>query len=69
VPPPTNSLARQARTEKRPRLVGWDLYRERDVVERLVGRLKEYHQIATRYDKLAATYIAFVQLATVRLWL
>jgi len=39
------------------------------VVERLVGRLKEYRRIATRYDKLAASYLAFVQLAAVRMWL
>ncbi len=45
------------------------LYRERNVVERLVGRLKEFRRIATRYDKLAASYLAFVQLASIRLWL
>jgi transposase len=45
------------------------LYRERNVVERLVGRLKEFRRIATRYDKLAASYLAFVQLAAIRIWL
>jgi transposase len=45
------------------------LYRERNVVERLVGRLKEFRRIATRYDKLAASYLAFVQLASIRIWL
>jgi transposase len=39
------------------------------VVERLVGRLKEYRRIATRYDKLAVSYLAFVQLAAIRMWL
>jgi transposase len=29
----------QFRTERTPRIVGWDLYRDRNVVERLVGRL------------------------------
>jgi transposase len=43
------------------------LYRERNVVERLVGRLKEFRRVATRYDKLAASYLAFVQLASLRL--
>jgi transposase len=33
----------------------------------LVGRLKEYRRIATRYDKLAASYLAFVQLAAIRM--
>jgi transposase len=59
----------QFRTERTPRIVDWDLYRDRNVVERLVGRLKEYRRIATRYDKLAASYLAYVQLAAIRLWL
>ena len=59
----------QLKTEKTPRLMDWALYRERNVVERLVGRLKEYRRIATRYDKLAASYLAFVQLAAIRIWL
>jgi transposase len=41
----------------------------RDTTERLVGRLKEYRRIATRYDKLAVSYLAFVQLAAIRMWL
>jgi hypothetical protein len=32
------------------------LDREQNVVERLVGRLKGSHRIATRYDKLATSY-------------
>ena len=59
----------QLKTERTPRLMDWGLYRERNVVERLVGRLKEYRRIATRYDKLAASYLAFVQLAAIRIWL
>ena len=38
-------------------------YRERNAVERLVGRLKQYRRVATRYDKLAATFLGFVHLA------
>ena len=56
----------QLKTEKAPRLMDWVLYRERNVVERLVGRLKEYRRIATRYEKLAESYLAFVQLAALR---
>jgi transposase len=44
-------------------------YRRRNAVERLVGRLKECRRIVTRYDKLAASYLAFVQLAAIRMWL
>lgn len=40
-------------------------YRERNRAERLVGRLKQFRRVATRYDKLAATFLGFVQLALV----
>jgi transposase len=36
------------------------------VVERLVGWLKESRRVATRYDKLAASYLAFARLAIMR---
>jgi transposase len=36
----------------------WAIYRERNVVERLVVALKKYRRIATRYDKLATSYLA-----------
>jgi transposase len=44
-------------------------YRERNVRERLVGRLKQFRRIATRYEKLAANYQAMLTLAAITLWL
>jgi transposase len=41
-------------------------YRRRNVVERLVGWLKEARRVATRYDKLAIHYLAMVKLAMTR---
>jgi transposase len=38
-------------------------YRGRNVVERLVGWLKERRRIATRYEKLAVNYRAMVHVA------
>lgn len=46
-----------------------ELYRSRNVVERLINRLKQYRRVATRYEKRAANYLAMVTLAAVRLWL
>ena len=37
-------------------------YRRRNRVERLVGKLKQFRRIATRYEKLAATFLAFIHL-------
>jgi transposase len=41
-------------------------YRRRNVVERLVGWLKESRRVATRYEKLAVNYLALVKLAMIR---
>ena len=46
-----------------------DLYRARNLVERFFNKIKQCRRVATRYDKLAANYLAFVQLASIRLWL
>jgi transposase len=45
------------------------IYRERNHVERFFNKLKQYRRIATRYDKLGAAFFAFIQLASVRIWL
>jgi transposase len=45
------------------------LYRARNQVERFFNRIKQCRRIATRYDRLAANYLAFVRLASIRLWL
>ena len=44
-------------------------YRARNRVERFLNRIKQCRRVATRYDKLAVNYLAFVQLASIRLWL
>ena len=44
-------------------------YRERNVVERLINRLKQWRRIATRYEKRAANYLAMLTLAAIVLWL
>lgn len=42
-----------------------ELYRERNVVERCIGWLKENRRIATRYEKLAVHYLAMVKLGVI----
>ena len=37
--------------------------------ERFFNKIKQCRRVATRYDKLAANYLAFIQLASIRLWL
>jgi transposase len=45
------------------------LYRACNLVERFFNKIKHCRRVATRYDKLTANNLAFVQLASIRLWL
>jgi transposase len=45
------------------------LYGARNLVERFFNKIKQCRRVATCYDKLAANYLAFIQLASIRLWL
>jgi transposase len=45
------------------------LYRARNLVERFFNQNKQCRRIATRYEKLAANYLPFIQHASIRLWL
>jgi transposase len=56
------------RNRRQPICFGPHLYRARNRIERFF-KIKHCRRIATRYDKLAANYLAFVQLASIRLWL
>jgi len=45
------------------------MYRSRNLVERLINRLKQFRRVATRYEKRADNYLAMLLLATLTLWL
>jgi len=45
------------------------IYALRNRIERCFNRLKNARRVATRYDKLAETFLGFVHLTAVRLWL
>ncbi len=46
------------------------LYRDRNAIERMFCRLKDFLRIATRYDRLATNFLAAICIAaTVSYWL
>jgi len=45
------------------------MWRDGHNVKASAVRLKHFRRVATRYDKLAANFLAMIQLASMRLWL
>jgi transposase len=60
--PPTKHRKRRLRCDR-----AW--YRERNVIERSLGHMKEHRRIGTRYEKLAVSYRAMVQVAIIERYL
>jgi len=57
------------RNERPQRTFDRELYRERNKVERCINRLKQFRRVATRYEKLAVTFLAMVTIAAILIWL
>lgn len=43
-------------------------YRKRNIIERLINRLKQFRRIATRYEKRAANFSAMITIASLFLF-
>jgi transposase len=56
-------------TALNPRDTDWHTYKERHLVEKLFLKLKNNRGFATRYEKKASAFLAFVLLAAVLVWL
>jgi transposase len=61
IPPRSNRL--------HPRTFDRHIYKDRNLIERFFGRIKQFRRIATRYDKLAKSFLSFVHLACTLVWL
>jgi len=56
IPPLKNRIVQRRYNPKK--------YKRRNLLERLVNRLKHYRRVATRYEKTARNFLAFAQLAS-----
>jgi transposase len=45
------------------------MYSLRNLVERCFSKLKHSRRLATRYDKTADSFLGFVHVASIRLWI
>lgn len=55
IPPRSNRLAQRAFDRH--------IYKDRNLIERFFNRIKQFRRIATRYDKLATSFLSFIHLA------
>ena len=44
-------------------------YALRNRIERFFNKIKNSRRVATRYDKLASSFLGFIQIATIRIWI
>ncbi|OCS87064.1 transposase [Caryophanon latum] len=57
IPPRTNA--------KKHWSVDWNRYKERHVIECFFNKIKHFRRVATRYDKLATSFLTFVYIAAI----
>jgi transposase len=55
------------RNRREPICFSSHLYRARNLIERFFNKIKQCRRVATRYDRLAVNYLAFIQLASIRI--
>ncbi len=56
------------RNRKVQPIIDGHLYALRNLVERCFSKLKHSRRLATRYDKTADSYLGFILVASIRLW-
>lgn len=54
---------------KSPRKTDWARYKDRNLVERFWSKVKHYRRVATRFEKKAQNFLAFVHVASLMILL
>ena len=52
-----------------PRETDWSRYKDRNLVERFWSKVKHYRRVATRFEKKAQNFLAFVHVASIMILL
>jgi len=52
-----------------PRETDWSRYKDRNLVERFWSKAKQYRRVATRFEKKAQNFLAFVHVASIMIML
>ncbi len=71
IPQPSDRAANRKRLGRlggRPPAFDPEAYKQRNIVERCINRLKQWRGLATRYDKTATIYLAALHIAGIFIW-
>ena len=60
---------RRGRRGGRPPASGKEAYKQRNTVERAIGKLRQHRAVATRYGKRDYVWRGTIDLASIRIWL
>ncbi len=64
----TPVIPKRKNAKRKPRF-NHGLYRERNRIERLIDRLKQFRRVATGYEKRAENYLAMLMIGAILIWL
>jgi putative transposase len=45
------------------------IYKERNAIERMFNKIKQFRRVSSRYDKLATSFLSFLHVAAIAVWL
>jgi transposase len=54
---------------KNPRKIDKELYKERHMIECLIGKIKEFRRVFARFDKTIISYMSYIHFAAAIVWL
>jgi transposase len=57
------------KNRKVQREIDWSRYKDRNLVERFWAKVKQYRRVATRFEKKAQNFLAFVHAASIMILL
>ena len=66
---PDKSCVPPRKNRKSPRTYDEHIYKERHTVECLIGKMKHFRRVFSRFDKSANSYLSFLCFAAVFIWL
>ncbi len=64
----TKAVIPSTANRKQPIPYNKTIYRQRNLIERMFARLKDFRRVATRYDKLARNFLAGALIAAAVVW-